>query len=89
VKAESLPTDQAVALLLEMDSILGLELEQALQVREQAIPQEVQELFEQRQKARQEKDWTRADLLRQELLERGYLIKDSAGGSVLEARRDE
>ncbi|MGE4314071.1 MAG: cysteine--tRNA ligase [Pseudobdellovibrionaceae bacterium] len=48
------------------------------------IDQEAEELLAQRQAARSEKDWARADALRDQLLAKGLVIKDTASGPVLE-----
>lgn len=49
----------------------------------QEIPQELQQAFEERQKARNEKDWKKADELRDFINQRGYLIEDTPQGARL------
>lgn len=49
----------------------------------QAIPQEIQLLFEEREAARRSKDFKTSDELRAELLRRGFAVMDSAQGSSL------
>jgi cysteinyl-tRNA synthetase len=44
------------------------------------LPTEVQQLLQQRQTARANKDWALSDQLRDQLREMGYLIKDTARG---------
>jgi cysteinyl-tRNA synthetase len=43
---------------------------------------EIERLIEERQQARARKDWTRADVIRQELAERGIAIEDRSDGST-------
>ena len=43
----------------------------------------VNELVQQRNEARRRKDFSKADALRQELREMGYVVEDEAGGTVL------
>ena len=47
------------------------------------IPADVKELAERRWTARTNKDWATSDTLRAELLEKGYLVKDSKDGYEL------
>jgi hypothetical protein len=47
-------------------------------------PQAVNDLVEQREAARERKDWLRADRLRDEILELGWQIKDTPQGPALE-----
>ncbi|MNT75230.1 Cysteine--tRNA ligase [compost metagenome] len=71
-------------LLLKFDSVLGLNLE----VKEEKnldISDEVLKLIEERKVARQERDWNRSDILRDEIEKLGYIIKDTKDG--LEIKR--
>ncbi len=52
---------------------------------ELAAPAAVLELAEQRQAARQQRDWTAADALRQQILAQGWNVLDTADGPQLEA----
>ena len=56
-------------------SILGLTLQPLLQ-EDIAITPEISDLIKQREQARIEKKWVRADQLRDELLQRGYKVQD-------------
>jgi cysteinyl-tRNA synthetase len=60
-----------------MDSVLGLQAEDA------AVPAEITALLEERTAARSAKDWSRSDVLRDELLRRGWAVKDTKDGSTL------
>jgi cysteinyl-tRNA synthetase len=61
-----------------MDSVLGL-----ARLDESAVPAELQSLLEQRQAARQARDFKRADAIRNELKTRGWAIEDTAKGARL------
>ncbi len=64
----------------EMDKILGLDL---LKKETFEVPEEIKELMEEREKARKNKDWKKADDLRKKIKEKGYLIDDTEKGSRL------
>jgi cysteinyl-tRNA synthetase len=57
----------------KMDEVLGLKL---LEKEEVIIPSEVKKLISEREKARKEKDWARADGLRDEIKEKGFEVLD-------------
>jgi len=61
----------------KMDSVLGLDLFKKEIID---IPREIQQLAEQREKARKEKNWKEADRLRDEINKKGFIIEDSSGG---------
>jgi cysteinyl-tRNA synthetase len=48
------------------------------------VPQDVESLLADRQRAREAKDYARADQLRDEIRARGYEIRDSSGGATVE-----
>lgn len=81
LKAENKPAD-VLATILNFDQVLGLDLENALQVKK--IPQEIIDLAEQRQLARTAKDFAQSDALRSQIEKLGYTIKDAADGYRLE-----
>ena len=71
------------ATILDFDSVLGLKLDEALEGEEFEIPQEVAKLLLQRKNARNEKDWTLSDTLRDEIDSHGFEVKDESEGQVL------
>jgi len=75
-KADKLTT------LLDFDRALGLNLDQ-VRKKETAVPQEINKLAEQREKARQNKSWSEADQLRKEIEGRGFKIEDTPSGPKL------
>ena len=68
-----------IAKLLEkFDTVLGLKITEK---REEEIPQEILELVEQRKVARNEKNWTESDRLRDLIAQKGYSVKDTKHGA--------
>ncbi|MGI9317136.1 MAG: CysS/YqeB C-terminal domain-containing protein, partial [bacterium] len=76
----SLPDSVKKATALSMDQILGLDLTTWLP-SEVDIPQSVLELVDQRNAARQNRDWPKADALRDEITALGYEIEDGPDGT--------
>jgi len=65
-------------LFLAADRVLGLELDRAL--AEESLAADEQALLDQRQDARKNRDFKRADELRQALLQRGVVLEDTPQG---------
>jgi cysteinyl-tRNA synthetase len=70
------------AAVMQMDTILGLQLEQASE-QPINIPPHVQTILETRENARRQKNWTESDRLRDEILAAGYIVEDTANGQQL------
>lgn len=68
---------KALEKLLELANVLGLLFHGET---EDEIPKEIKDLVDERQLARKEKNFARADEIRDELKSRGYSIKDTAQG---------
>lgn len=68
------------ALYGQMDTLCGI-LGIILEEKEEALEEEIEGLIEERQKARQSKDFARADEIRAILLEKGIEIKDTREGA--------
>ena len=79
---------QFAELLLEFDRILGLDLENSKKYLEEQekveLPKEILELVEQRKIARENKDWAESDRIRDVLKEKGYTVKDTKEGQIIE-----
>ena len=73
---------QLADLLLKFDTVLGLKIDEENQKEE--IPEEITNLLEQRQKAREEKNWAESDRLRDLIKEKGYIVKDGKDGATVE-----
>ena len=67
------------ATLLAMDGVLGLNMAE-MQAEETPIPDEVMALVAKRAAARQSRNWSRADAIRQQLTDLGYTVEDTPTG---------
>jgi cysteinyl-tRNA synthetase len=74
-----LPSSTKKATLWEFDQVLGLDLA-AWRPSGGAVPDQVMALVAQRQQARAEKDWGKADALREQIRAAGYEIRDTPEG---------
>ena len=63
--------------LAKYDEVLGLRLTEKTTVK---IPNEVQTLLDQRQTARDNKDFAKSDELRDEIAKHGFEVKDTSDG---------
>ena len=70
-------------LLLKFDTVLGLNIDKPIESQEKLIPEEIIELAEKRQKARENKDWAESDRIRDEIVSKGFSIKDTKNGYEL------
>ena len=64
------------ALLTKLTDVLGLTIER----KEVMLDADIEKLIEERQAARKAKDFARADAIRDELLEKGIILKDTREG---------
>ena len=67
---------EARSAILELCAILGLNPER----EEEAIPGEIMDLVHERSRAKQDRDFERADAIRDQVLARGYKIEDTPQG---------
>jgi len=63
-----------------MDEVFGLDL---LKKEKVEISKKVKELIKEREKARKEKDWKKADELRDKIKKQGYSLDDTKKGAVV------
>jgi cysteinyl-tRNA synthetase len=75
VAKSDLKPDEKWATLLDFDKVLGLDLDSVKQ--DIVIPEDILKLVEERQKARESKDWVESDRLREIIKNKGYLVEDS------------
>lgn len=68
-------------LLLKFDQVLGLQIDKEQKIE---LPTEIQEIVEERKKARENKDWKKSDELRDKLSSLGYTVKDNKEGMSVE-----
>ena len=74
VAKSDLTEENKWATLLDFDKVLGLNLNK--EMVEEKIPDEILKLAEERQKAREEKNWAESDRLREIIKNKGYLVED-------------
>lgn len=80
LKDQTAKAEDIYTTLMYMNSILGLGLETITTL---VLPAHVQELLEKRKEAREQKDWTSSDILREKIQALGFEVKDTdAGQSV-------
>lgn len=65
--------------LEHIDQVLGI----LPHADKQEIPEHIQQMVQQRNEARQQKNWALADSLREQLLTQGFIIEDSPEGSKI------
>jgi cysteinyl-tRNA synthetase len=88
VVKSNIPGPDKFDLLREFDLVLGLGIEkiadqpvtQHEQIAVDQLPSAVQELLQQRESARQAKDWSESDRLRDQIAQAGYKVLDTAQG---------
>ncbi len=71
-------------MVIEFDKVLGLKLHEVPPKPEVKIPADVQALLDARKTAREEKNWSESDRLRDEIAELGFSVKDSDEGQTTE-----
>lgn len=86
VKDSSIPPQQRLAAAYQMDTILAVGIREAEQPEAGELDEELKELILQREEARRRKEYSRADELRDILLERGIEIQDTPSGTVWKKR---
>ncbi|OGY44887.1 MAG: cysteine--tRNA ligase [Candidatus Buchananbacteria bacterium RIFCSPHIGHO2_02_FULL_38_8] len=84
IKDSELPTSAKKQTLLKFDWVLGLGLKEA---KKEKIPLEITKLANQRQEARKNKDWQKADQIRQEIENKGYEIKDEQERFIIKKKK--
>lgn len=88
VVRNSVKSKQYAELLLEFDKVLGLDIidsKKYLDEQEKIdLPEEILKLVEQRKIARENKNWVESDRIRDELKEKGYVVKDTKDGMTIE-----
>lgn len=80
VKSQENPKD-ICATVLDFDRVFGLELDK---IRPIKIPQNIKEIAKKMDQARDDKDYKLADKLRKQIVDKGYIVKNTDKGSVIE-----
>ena len=85
LKDNSITEGEKLSLLYSMDKVLGLDLDKIEAKKEEKVGGEEEwKLVEERKQAKAEKNYQRADEIRKELEERGYVVKDTPQGPILQ-----
>ena len=69
-------------LLEKFDTVLGLKISEETEKKQEEIPADVLELVEERKIARNSKNWSKSDELRNKIEEKGYEVKDLPQGKT-------
>ncbi len=77
LKYGGLSSKEKYALLLKFDAVLGLDLRK---VKEEKVSKYIIQLAEERLQARQNKEWKKADELRQKIAALGFVVGDTKEG---------
>ncbi len=89
VKDSSLNDVEKLHILYDFDKVFGLGLESLnLNDGDSEIPEEIKKLAEDRTKAKSEKDFKKADEIRELVKQKGYDISDSKDGFTIKKIRD-
>lgn len=83
VKDETLNDKEKYQLLIQFDEVFGLGLGKVKEEKLK-VPKKVMALAEDRESARRNKDWKKADELREKIKKFGYLVADEKGGYKVE-----
>lgn len=88
LKDGSVNDAEKLAVLYRMDKILGLSLDKVEAKKAEKLgTEEDWKLVEERTQAKKAKDFARADEIRNILLERGFVVKDTPQGPILEKNK--
>jgi len=82
IKDSNLSGKEKLKLIFQFDEILGFNLSK-VKKEKLAIPAEVKKLAEERELARKNKDWKKADEMREKIKQLGFTVGDSAEGFIL------
>ncbi|MDP2683790.1 MAG: cysteine--tRNA ligase [bacterium] len=74
------PDSAKKASILKFDKVFGLNLKWFKPTK---IPDEIKEITKQREQFRVDKNWTKSDIIRDELLKRGWQIEDTDAGPII------
>lgn len=83
VKDEKISGKSKIVVIKRIDEVLGLDL---LKKEKSSVPAEVKKLASEREKARKDNDWDKADKLRDKISKLGFVVGDTKDGSTIEAK---
>jgi cysteinyl-tRNA synthetase len=81
-----LADSEKLSLVLDWDQVLGLDLRRAERSDEE-VPSEILALVAEREEARKNKDWARADELRDAISAQGFVVSDTPDGPRTEKQQ--
>ncbi|MBN1523314.1 MAG: cysteine--tRNA ligase [Spirochaetales bacterium] len=79
IKETDIPANEKLALIEDMDNVLGLSLMDSVR-KDVLLDEEITALVEEREKARKEKNYQRADEIRGLFVQKGIVLEDTAAG---------
>ncbi len=79
----NLSKEERYSTIIDFDSVLGLNLKEC---EEEDVPEEIALLAKERENARIEKDFKKADVFRQRIEEKGYCVEDCKDGYKLKKK---
>ncbi len=83
----NIPSQDKLDLLLDVDDVLGLRLSEARETAADVqVPETVRALVKKRELFRANKQFAESDVIRDEILVRGYEVEDTSEGSVVRPR---
>ena len=85
LRDDKLSDSEKYELAGEFDKVLGLKL---LEKEKIEVPEKIRELIEEREKARKEKNWKKADELREKIKDNGFEILDGKDGWEVKKRNN-
>lgn len=71
------------ALIEKFDEVMGFDIKSYIPQIEE-LPESIKQLVSERNEARANKNWAESDRLRDELISKGYSVKDSKEGTIVE-----
>lgn len=83
VLKSDLSNQDKLATILDFDKVLGLSLDK---IKKISIPDRIKELAQKREQARQDKNWSESDKIREQIKAQGYQIKDTEKGPKISSR---
>ncbi len=90
LRDQAVPPADALAAVLEMDKVLGLGLENAVRAEasvDPAFAAEIDALIAERSAAKKERNFARADAIRDELKDKGVVLEDGPAGTIWKLAR--
>ena len=79
------PTSAKKQSILKFDEVLGLGLG-SFKKKEEKIPEEIKKLSERRENLRKEGEFDEADKIREEIVEKGFIVEDFDKGSKIKRK---